>query len=181
MKNRKTQTIVFDTETTGLLLHERAPIERQPHIIEFAAVVLSDGKVLLEDSFRINPGQDLSAEITKITGLTTEDVRSEPTFQEQLPRIIDLFRGCDKMIAHNLPFDQGMLSNDLRRFNITDFPWPPKGLCTVELFRPKFGYRPSLKVLYAHSIGKPLDQKHRALDDVHRLVEIVLKEELWKL
>lgn len=175
------RVIVFDTETTGLLRHPHAPLELQPHIIEFAAVILADGEVVGEESFRINPQQELSAEITKITGITTADVSDQPTFLERLPRIVAAFSGCDLMIAHNLSFDRGMLTNDLKRHGVADFPWPLRGVCTVELWREFFGYRPNLKKLYGHVMGRPLQQKHRALDDVQRLVEVVQKEEIWKL
>lgn len=182
MPKSKQRTIVFDTETTGLLLHPHAPLERQPRIINFGAILLDDGKVVGEESFLINPEQELSAEITKITGYVTADVATQPVFVELLPRIIAAFKGCDLMIAHNLSFDRGMLTNDLRRcFNVNEFPWPPKSLCTVELYREHFGHRPNLKKLYQHVTGKPLAQAHRALDDVKALVEIVQKDNLWKL
>ena len=34
--------IMFDTETTGLLLPEGAPLENQPQIIEFAAIAMDN-------------------------------------------------------------------------------------------------------------------------------------------
>lgn len=181
MPKHKQRTIVFDTETTGLLLHPHASLALQPRIIEFAAVILADGKVVGHESLRINPQQELSAEITQITGLTTADVSSQPTFLELLPRIVAAFKGCDLMIAHNLSFDRSMLANDLKRHDVAEFPWPPRGLCTVELYREHFGYRPNLKKLYAKVTGKELLQKHRALDDVEKLVEIIQNEGIWKL
>ena len=176
----KQRTIVFDTETTGLLLHPQAALERQPRIIEFGAVLLEDGAVVHDINLLINPQQELSAEITKITGMTDDDLRGKPPFAEVLPFIKAAFAGCDLVVAHNLSFDRGMLRTELRRCGVTDFPWPQKGICTVELFRELFGRRPNLKVLYQHVMGKPLDQTHRASGDVSALVEIVQCAEVWK-
>lgn len=173
--------IVYDTETTGLLLHPSAPLSAQPRIIEFAAVALEDGKIKEKGSLLINPEQLISAEITKITGLTDADLIGQPNFRESLPKIRAAFHKADRVIAHNLAFDKGMLFNELARLKCTDFPRPKDEMCTVELYMEHYGYRPNLKSLYADTMKKPLAQTHRALDDVMALVEIIQEEELWKL
>lgn len=178
---RKQRTIVFDCETTGLLLHPLAALSLQPRIIEFGAALLEDGEEVHRISLLINPQQDISDEITKITGIKNEDLHDQPPFAERLPFIRAAFAGCDLMVAHNLSFDRGMMRNELRRLEVTDFPWPAKGICTVELFREQWGHRPNLKKLYAATIGAPLEQSHRAADDVGALVEIVQKAGVWKL
>lgn len=176
------RVIVFDTETTGLLLHPSAPLSAQPRIIEFAAVILNDGIIEGKGSLIINPGVEISDEITKITGLTNADLKAAPFFTAVLPKIRGVFKNIDMVMAHNLSFDKGMLMNDLERFEARkDFPWPLRELCTVELYHELFGYRPSLKKLYARIMGEPLKQTHRALDDVLALVEIIQKERLWNL
>lgn len=173
--------LVYDTETTGLLLHPDAPLSLQPRIIEFAAVALEDGQIVNSGSLLINPEQEISAEITKITGLTNDDLRGQPTFKESLPKIRAAFKGCHRVMAHNLQFDKGMLFNDLARADCKDFEWPASEMCTVELYQGIWGFRPRLIQLYADVMGKPLAQTHRAMDDVMALVEIIQKEKLWKL
>lgn len=181
--------LVFDTETTGLLLPSSAALNDQPRIIEFALREVicqyhedtgepkstSAGK---EHVWLINPGQSLSAEITKITGLTDADLEGKPSFGEVLPEIINVFLGAHGLIAHNMPFDMGMLTNELKLLGREfAFPYPPKQLCTVSSSLHLKGHRMRMVELYEHCLGKPLAQTHRALDDVNALVEILFSPE----
>ena len=172
------RSIVADCESTGLTLPSVSDLVKQPHITEFACAVIEDGKLLSEHSWLLNPGIPLSAEITKITGLTDAMLKDQPTFNEVLPMIKELFGKADQLFAHNAPFDCALLTYELQRAACTDFPWPSAIICTVQEFIFEFGFRPKLTELYERKIGKPLAQKHRALSDVQALVEIILKEGL---
>jgi len=174
--------IVFDTETTGLTLHPRAPLEKQPRMIEFGAALLDErGETVEEASMLCNPRIPITPEITKITGLTDADVRTAPTFGELLPQLRRLFGEARCVMAHNLPFDRAILRGELARLGVEDFPWPGQELCTVQLYADAWGRNPRLVELYAAVTGHPLAQTHRALDDVRALVEVVRKEQLWTL
>jgi len=174
--------IVFDTETTGLTLHPDAPLSKQPKIIEFGAVILEQGEIMEEASLLINPLEPLTAEIIKITGLTDDDLRNEDPFSEHLPYFSELFSSCGHVMAHNLPFDKAMIMNEIARIpSSIPFPWPERETCTVGLYKELWGYNPKLLQLYEDVMGKPLEQTHRALDDVKALVEIIQEEELWAL
>ena len=174
--------LVYDFETTGLTLHPDAPLDKQPRALEFGGALLdAKGRVVEEHSFLINPEQDFDHAITRITGLTYADVAGAATFQMVLPRLRTLFSKATVMVAHNLPFDKAILMHELGRLGATDFPWPAAGICTVGLYHEVFGARPKLTALYARVMGKPLEQTHRAMDDVHALVEIIQKDKLWKL
>ena len=173
--------LIFDTETTGLTLHPAAPLDKQPRMIEFAAVLLNaKGMEVEQASFLVNPQMRVEPIITTITGLTNDDLAGQPTFGMVLPRLRTLFAKASYMVAHNLPFDKAIVSHELSRLEVTEFPWPI-GVCTVGLYLEQFGYRPKLKELYERVIGAPLEQTHRALDDVQALVAIIQKEKLWKL
>lgn len=174
--------LVFDTETTGLPLHGSAPLEKQPKIIEFGAVLFEPATGTIAEEFNalIHPGEEITAEITKITGITNEDLAGAGTFDATLPSIQRLFKEAGTVIAHNLPFDRSMVKFELARRGITEFPWPPNEICTVGHFRDVWGRNPKLVELYEWSLGRPLKQTHRALDDVKALMEIVLKERVWE-
>lgn len=174
--------LVFDTETTGLLPHPNAPINEFPRIIEFGAVMLdpTDGSVLEEASILVNPGVKLEPIITKITGLTDADLAGEPPLEELLPAIERLFREAGCVVAHNLPFDRGVIRGELRRLDRTEFPWPAKEVCTVGIYKEIWGRNPKLLELYEYVLGKPLAQTHRALEDVQAMIEIIQAEELWR-
>lgn len=174
--------LVFDTETTGLLPHPSAPLSEHPHIIEFGAVLMSakTGKVEEEVSILINPGVPITDEITRITGLADKDVRDAGTFMEVLPQLERVFSAAGTVVAHNLPFDRGMIRAELRCHGLVEFPWPGKEVCTVGLYREIWGRNPKLTELYEYVMGKPLAQTHRALDDVMALVDIIQHEKLWR-
>lgn len=168
--------LVFDTETTGLPLPRVADLNKQPKIIEFAVSKVVDGVFVSKHSWLIDPKEPLSAEINKITGLFDADLAGKPTFAEVLPEIIDVFQGVDELIAHNLPFDQSLLEFELRRVSCTDFPWPKGKVCTVQEYRHRFGRYVKLTELYESIMGEPLEQTHRAMDDVDALVELLIKD-----
>lgn len=177
------RTLIFDTETTGLLLPSTAALADQPHIIEIGLIEVVKGSVEVaierEWSWLINPGQPLTEEITKITGLKDSDLEGKPSFVEVLPELIEVFLGARGFIAHNLPFDLGMLLTELRRCGKESaFPFPPEQLCTVSAYAHLKGHNQKLPDLYKHFMGKELKQTHRALDDARALAEIVLKEGL---
>ena len=126
-----------------------------------------------------NPGQKIEPIITKITGITNDDLAEAPTFKQQWHEIRPWFQVADVLIAHNLPFDAYLLATELNHCGeLEDFTWPAALLCTAQLYEPLWGYRPKLLELYERVLGEPLDQTHRALDDVQALVDIVLKEKL---
>lgn len=184
--------LVFDTETTGLPVPSSAPLEKQPKIVDIALVEIivdrneindprfSGGiHVTREKAWLVNPGEQLYEDTKRITGLTDDDVRGQASFPEIIPELLTWFHGAYGLIAHNLPFDVGMLVNELRRCGKEfSFPYPPHQLCTVANYHPVFGRRAKLTEVYERVMGKPLAQKHRALDDARALAEIVIKENL---
>lgn len=174
--------LVFDTETTGLTLHPDAPLAQQPKIIELGAAIVCPRRREVIDTINqlIFPGEAITDEITKITGITSEQLVGQPRFVEFEPTLREFFGRASHVVAHNLPFDKAMLMNDLARAGIEGFPWPRGEHCTVGMHREAWGRNPRLIELYESAVGKPLAQTHRALDDVMALVEVILALELEK-
>lgn len=176
--NRPFRALIFDTETTGIPKHPNAKMKVQPRIIEFGAVLVDvDCRVLEEFSILIQPEERLEPIITKITGLTDNDLAGRPLFKEVLVEVQRAFSSADLMIAHNLPFDVNMIQLELQRLGKeNEFTWPAAGLCTVQEFAEFYGRRPRLIQLYEDTLGKPLAQTHRASDDCIALAEIISKK-----
>ena len=164
--------IIFDTETTGLLLPEGAPLDNQPRIIEFAAIkVNSNLEEVSRLDFLCHPGIPISAEITKITGLKDSDLADKKPFRANIKALQSLFLGVRTIIAHNLTFDIGMLTHELVRCDaLTKFPWPPEQICTVEATYHIYNRRMSLGELYQHYHQTEAANKHRAIGDVETLL-----------
>lgn len=175
--------LLFDTETTGLTLHPDAELRKTPRCIEFGGVLMNrkTGAVEEEISILINPGVPLEPIITKITGLTDADLADAPSFEQVLPQLRRIFGAARCTVCHNAPFDKAIIRGELARIQCLDFPWPAQTLCTVGLYKDAWGRNPKLTELYAHVMGRPLAQTHRALSDVMAMVEIFQKEKLWQL
>lgn len=169
--------VIFDTETTGLLMPSAAPIEKQPRIIELGVVVVEDNELVAEHNWLINPEQEISEEITKITGITNADLVGKPLFRQLLAEIEEVFAGAEFGFAHNAPFDTGMLNTELLLCSRTGFPWPKEIICTAQEYTHVMGKRPKLLQLYEHIIGRPLAQTHRAIDDAVALWEVLKKDD----
>ena len=167
--------VIFDTETTGLLLPEGAPLLNQPKIIEFAAIKNNENcEEVARLEFLVNPCMPLPPIITKITGIKHEDLVSKSSFDFYVGELIEFFTGIHTMIAHNVNFDCGMLKHDLLRASANDdFPWPERRICTVEATFHVHNKRMNLAKAYKHYTGKDPVQKHRAIGDVETLTELV--------
>lgn len=172
---------VYDTETTGLPWHPRAELERQPRIIEFGGLITDGKTVFAELEFICNPGIVIEEIITKITGLTNDDLKGRPHFNAFVPELEEFFSKADGSIAHNASFDKSMLEYDLMRVgkDLTAISFPDLVICTVEQTFHQFGRRMKLSELYELYRG-PYVQKHRALDDVRLLYEIAKEIGVFK-
>jgi DNA polymerase III epsilon subunit-like protein len=165
--------IVFDTESTGLVKPGLARLSEQPHLIEIAAIDLNGGN---EFQRLIKPPVVISAEITKITGITNAMVADADDAATVLGEFAEFVLGTDTWAAHNLPHDRDCLVIELTRcgqqFN---FPWPMRHVCTVERTSDLGLPDRKLTTLYKHLFGESFKQTHRGMDDVEALVRVVLE------
>jgi len=175
------KAVIFDTETTGLVKPGLVDLDKQPKIIELGLVIVEklphsgEWRIAEERNWLINPGEPITAEITKITGIKDEDVAGAPSFADLWPEFGPIFGECDIVVAHNLPFDKAMIDNDVKRTpEGPACPWPAIQICTVQEFTHAFGHRPKLTDLYLRYMSKPLEQTHRASDDAKALAEVLL-------
>lgn len=173
----------FDTETTGLPVHHRSPLSKQPRIIEFGGVITDGTEILDTLEFICNPGVAIEPIITEITGLTNADLEQHPPFSHFVPQLAEFFAKADGCIAHNLSFDRHMLEWDLARIDLTmaDINFPSIQICTVEQTKAKFGRRMRLIDLYEFVTGEKYVQKHRALDDVRLMHEMAKSMGVYEL
>jgi len=168
-------TIIFDSETTGLLKPKASPLGGQPSIIELYCLKIEEEVQHGERTFRVigefdelfKPPHLVSAEITRITGIDNNMLEGKRSFSSAYPELIQFFHGCHRMVAHNIAFDRGMLVNELRRVNKEfHFPWPPSHICTVEKTMHIEQRRLNLQKLHNYLFGHDFQGAHRAKADV---------------
>lgn len=89
--------VVFDIETTGFSYNNDT-------IIEIGAVKIVKGEVVDRFSQLINPGRNIPAKITELTGISDEMVRDMPSLESVLPEFLAFVDGLP-VAAHNATFD----------------------------------------------------------------------------
>tara|TARA_R110000824_G_scaffold15883_3_gene66577 strand:+ start:14737 stop:15273 length:537 start_codon:yes stop_codon:yes gene_type:complete len=163
------RTLVFDTETTGLIANSLIRKDHQPRIIEFyGCIVDQDGEVIQELEFLCNPGIKLPPIITKITGLTDADLKDAKPFEEYAEDIISLVQEADSIVAHNLSYDLDIVNFEMDRCD-KKAKWPLCRICTVEETEWLKGHRLKLADLFEHLTNEQFKDAHRARNDVKAL------------
>ncbi len=166
--------VVTDTETTGISA-------RDNRIIEIGAMRVQDGVGEATFERLINPGISVPYRITRLTGITTAMVFSQPAASDVIPAYFD-FLSDGILVAHNLSFDRGFLDAERARLGLE--PMENKGLCTLRLARRLLpGLRSKSLGNLARFFRIPAHGRHRALRDVevtvavmNRLLEIAESE-----
>ena len=165
--------IFGDTETTGLILPSANRLIHQPYIIE-GYFCKTDKKLnFIEDlEFLLDPEVEIPEFITKITGISNDDIIGKPKFVNIYDRLCDFFLGETDFIAHNVEFDIGMLKIELQRIEKEfNFPWPRNHICTIEKTMHLENKMLKLEKLHEYATGKPhTNNAHRAKYDVFALI-----------
>lgn len=165
--------IFLDVETTGLLEPKTSLLVQQPYMIElYAARTDSKNKVLDEIETFVHCPIPIPAHITKITGIEENMLLGAPGFMRIYPALVELFIGTREIIAHNLPFDAGILWVELARLGLEfNFPWPPIHYCTIEHSYHLENKRLKLSALHEYATGSEYKEgAHRAKQDVLALM-----------
>ena len=164
----------MDTETTNLLAVEAADIENQPYIVEVACVktTMAFDPPEVYTSL-IKPPRAIPENVIRIHHITNEAVADKKPFAGYYRNLASFFVGVTHLIGHNLQFDKRVLENELKRINkLTNFPWPPFNICTVEeIFKIK-GYRMRLGDLHEELLGYRFEEAHRAEADTLALMRV---------
>lgn len=141
-------------------------------------VTVYKNKIISEDVFLIKPPRQ-EFEFTNVHGLTWDDVKNEQTFHELWPTIDKIISNADYLVAHNAPFDRGVL-NKCCEDNSIDIPKIPF-VCTVQLSRKQWDINPTKLNNVCEVLNIDLNH-HEALSDARAAATIVMRAENegWK-
>lgn len=147
---------VVDVETTGL----DPSCDR---LIEVAALKIRDSQVVDSFSSLINPGIEVDDFITKLTGITNEQLSSAPGTDIVMKKLDD-FLGDDVLIGHNVHFDINFLYDNFELF--LGKPLTNNFIDTLRLSKKYCPKAPSHKLsVLASYLEIPVETSHRSLDD----------------
>ena len=158
--------VVFDIETTGLS-------KEKEMITEIGAVKVADGKIIDRFSTFVNPQRPISAEITKLTGITDDMVKDAPIIENILPEFLKF---CEDtvLVAHNASFDTGFIRIAAERAGLGELHHTI--VDTLELARallPELN-KHKLDIVCEH-LGVTLNGHHRAVNDAEATAEVFIK------
>lgn len=147
---------VIDTETTGLS-------RNGDRIVELAVIgVTPNGEKEWEWCSLINPERDTgSGLVIKIHQIYPKDVENAPTFRDLAGEVVRMLDGR-AIIAHNAPFDLGMLDAEFGRLG---YHLPELAhICTAAIASDS-GFRPYQLHACCDAMGIEVDGIHHALAD----------------
>ena len=162
------QAIVFDTETTGLIINPARKLDTQPEIVSIAAqnVNLDNGTIGTLYYKLFKPTRPIPQDVTKIHGITNEYVKDMESIERELPFLMPILRSGELVIGQNVRFDMDMVELECKRYNTP----PPRWGRVLDLVENSIflkGYRLSLTNLYLELFGKTFEGAHRADTDVN--------------
>jgi DNA polymerase-3 subunit epsilon len=151
--------VYVDIETTGGSAHSS-------RVLEVAAIRVEPDGTSREFSTLIDPETYIPSNITRITGITSGDIKGAPKFNDIADELNDILTGA-VFIAHNVRFDYSFLKMEFAQLGIN---FSPKLLCTVRLSRALYRLERGhslAKLIERHEI--PVLDRHRALADAHAI------------
>ena len=149
-----------DVETTG------ASSEFGDRVIEIGVARVQAGQAVAQYEQLIDPQRRISAGVSVLTGITQEMVNGQPTFADQLSRLLPLLHGA-VVIGHNVRFDLSFLRKEFRRSGLEILQSLNNApvMDTVRIARRRFGRGGNGLQQLCRRLGYEPAVAHRALAD----------------
>lgn len=158
--------VAMDFETASAQRHSA---------VSMALVVVRDNILVDEFYTLIKPESYFDARNTKIHGITEADVVDAPKFPEVWEQIKQFYTANQLVIAHNAPFDNGVLRETLGHYGISAPHY--LSLDTVRTSRKLYPQLPSHKLnTVADALQIDLKHHHNALDDTVAAARILVTQ-----
>lgn len=165
---------VIDFETTGL------EFAKEDRIVEIGAVKWRDHAIVGIYDALVNPGRPIPAEVVRVHGITDSMVANAAPLDVAIPELLDLI-GDDIVVMHNVEFDSGFLSAQMKLLGIER---ELQYYDTLPAARKKFLGSPNYRLATLKNFLnlKQLGTMHRALADAYVTLQLYLKlENLWAI
>ena len=145
---------------------------------QIGLVMVKDGKIIKEFSSYINPPEPnyFLKEFFHIHGITKDMVTNEPTFDLLWDEISKFIEDTPLLVAHNAPFDIGVLKANLEHYGIKANI--PPAYCTLKAARK---YLPNLDNHRLSTLANYYNinlNHHEALSDARAAAKLALEFKL---
>lgn len=162
--NLKNPIIFFDLETTGINIASDRIVE-----ISYLKVDLNGNETT--KTMRLNPGMPIPEKVTAIHGISDEDVKDAPSFNEVAKSIARDFEGCDLAGYNSVRFDIPLLAEEFLRSDV-DIDLKRRKFVDVQVIFMKMEPR-TLTAAYKFFANKELSNAHSAEADTLATYEVL--------
>ncbi|MCD4793656.1 MAG: 3'-5' exonuclease [Bacteroidales bacterium] len=162
--NLKKPIAFFDLETTGIDVSK-------DRIVEIAILKINPNQSTESKTMRINPTIPIPKEVTKIHGISDEDVKDAPTFKQEAKNIARFIEGCDLAGYNSNKFDIPLLAEEFLRADV-DFSLKNRNFIDVQVIFHKKEQR-TLTAAYKFYCKKELEGAHGAEADTNATYEVL--------
>ena len=162
--NLKNPIIFFDLETTGINI-------AADRIVEISYLKVDQNGNETSKTIRVNPGIPIPEKVIAIHGITNEDVKDAPPFNEIAKSLAREFEGCDLAGYNSVKFDIPLLAEEFLRAGV-DVDLKRKKLIDVQVIFMKMEPR-TLSAAYKFFVNKELDNAHSAEADTRATYEVL--------
>ncbi|MDF1575958.1 MAG: 3'-5' exonuclease [Bacteroidales bacterium] len=160
----KNPIIFFDLETTGINIASDRIVE-----ISYLKVDLHGNES--SKTFRVNPGIPIPEKVTAIHGISDEDVKDAPAFNEVAKSLARDFEGCDLGGYNSVKFDIPVLAEEFLRAGV-DIDLKRRKFVDVQVIFMKMEPR-TLSAAYKFFLNKELNNAHSAEADTRATYEVL--------
>jgi DNA polymerase-3 subunit epsilon len=162
--NLKNPIIFFDLETTGINIASDRIVE-----ISYLKVDLNGNEST--KTLRLNPEMPIPEKVVAIHGISNEDVKDAPTFNEVAKSIARDFEGCDLGGYNSVRFDIPLLAEEFLRAGV-DIDLKRRKFVDVQVIFMKMEPR-TLTAAYKFFANKELENAHSAEADTRATYEVL--------
>lgn len=162
--NLKNPIIFFDLETTGINIAYDRIVE-----ISYLKVDLNGNET--SKTLRLNPGIPIPENVTAIHGISNEDVKDAPSFNEVAKSVAKDFEGCDLAGYNSVKFDIPLLAEEFLRSDV-DIDLKRRKFVDVQIIFMKMEPR-TLTAAYKFFVDKELSNAHSAEADTMATYEVL--------
>jgi DNA polymerase-3 subunit epsilon len=156
----------FDVETTGLNIATDRIVE-----ISILKIHAPHGEKKESKTLLVNPTIHIPAEVTKIHGISDQDVLDAPTFQQYAVELAEFLKDCDLAGYNCNYFDIPLLMEEFLRAGV-DFDTKDRKFVDVQGIFHKKEER-TLSAAFKFYCGKSLENAHSAEADINATYEIL--------
>jgi len=162
--NLKNPIIFFDLETTGINIASDRIVE-----ISYLKVDLNGNES--SKTLRLNPEMPIPEKVVAIHGISNEDVKDAPTFNEVAKSLARDFEGCDLGGYNSVKFDIPLLAEEFLRSGV-EIDLKRRKFVDVQVIFMKMEPR-TLAAAYKFFVNKELANAHSAEADTMATYEVM--------